>query len=111
MLVTALAPCITQLVIPLKQFWRFRPERKIQSVQGDAQQQVQQQDDDERIDEGGGGGAADAFGARIAMKAAIAADQRNGGAEEQALEHAGEQIEIADEMLRVLQVLMRVDAQ
>ena len=52
-----------------------------------------------------------AFGAGIAMKPAMTGDQRNGGAEEEALEHADEHVVVADELLRVLPVVMAVDTQ
>ena len=69
---------------------RFRPHRKINALEEDAQHEVQQHDDHERSDEGLGGGPADAFRARLAIETAMAGDQRNGRPEKQALENAGE---------------------
>ena len=94
-----------------EQFRTSWPDGQIHGVQSDCQHDVEQEDDHERPNEGGRGRAADAFRAGIAMKAVVTTDQGNGAREEQALENAAEKVETADGLLRVSQVIMRIDAQ
>src|SRR5262249_13880001 len=91
----------TMCVGGLEQPRSLGPDQQIEVVECDPQKEIQHQNQHERDDESAGGRSAHAFGAGIAMKAAVATDQRNRRAEKQAFEDAGENVVGADEVLRV----------
>src|SRR5262249_22124068 len=85
------------------------PQAVVQVVQEHRQEEVEHQDGDEGGHEGAGGGPAHALGARLAVEAAVAADDGDGGAEERRLDQPRRQVVQVDVALGVLPVEVALD--
>src|SRR4051794_20961623 len=79
-------------------------------AQSNNQEKIEQQDNHERQHECRRCSPADTLGAWRTIEASVAAHNRNCSAEKNAFEDSVEQIPVVDELLRVVPVMVRIDA-